>query len=156
MAVPSSPEWEELERARRAIVALRGIREPEFTEPAKSKIYDSVEGLAENRNPPTEKNPNDAKLTEDLLRLIASPLTPAIIFDIPPPWMEFFAGLDIVGMGGPMHLAFPAREGVRVVSENTELPSLSENWLLVWFNGAEGWNRLTRGKPWYGNVFKND
>ena len=158
MATPSRPDPEERLAAQKAIAAQRGTIEPTYTEVEKGAIYTTLTELAKKRNPPTEKNKNDAQLTESSFRAIGSPLTPAVLFDVPQGKTHFFADLSTLGMGGPTHLALPAKGGPKVIkSGDPAAPAdLAENWILVWFNGAEGWNKLKRGGVWCGNVFNDD
>ncbi|MCY3017934.1 MAG: hypothetical protein NTW87_02730 [Planctomycetota bacterium] len=75
-----------------------------------------------------------------------SGLSPLVLTRNAGPRLLLFQGLEPYGLGGPTHAAFMTQKGVQVVGGGKDLPvaDMSEAWMLFWYNGAVGWDKLVR------------
>jgi hypothetical protein len=79
---------------------------------------------------------------------IQTELSPATLYGSRTDFLQFFAGLKEYGLGGPSFAAYVTRDGAQVVRVGgaMDAASMSENWVLVWFAGTEGWTHWD--SPW--------
>lgn len=76
-------------------------------------------------------------------------LSPAWRLNTDSATVNIFDGIKDYGAGLPSHMAFMNADGkVKVVNagESFNGKDMSANWILVWFNGSEGWNEFDI--PW--------
>ena len=80
--------------------------------------------------------------------VIRTNLSPAVLLHSEATQIRLLDRLKEWGVGGPQHLAMPMRAGIRMIhgGHSAHGPDMSEAWLLVWFNGAEGWTHWD--VPW--------
>jgi len=63
-------------------------------------------------------------------------------------YLGLFTGLTNYGLSAPSHLAWPTMNGPRTFKrgELLGLTNMAQNWILVWWAGAEGWTNWD--SPW--------
>ncbi len=78
-----------------------------------------------------------------------SPYSPAQLVNTDSRQITLFHNLSEWGLGSPTHLAFSTKGGVKVFSGDAIKTEevLTESWLLVWFQGGEGWDKI-RFRPY--------
>lgn len=86
------------------------------------------------------------------LVIAQSDLCPAIVIRARSQQICLFAELDAWGLGGPTHVAIPTADGVETLALEESAATFNgerqtEPWLLCWFEGAPGWDRLWYGQP---------
>ncbi|MBM3334782.1 hypothetical protein FJY63_08985, partial [Candidatus Sumerlaeota bacterium] len=95
------------------------------------------------------------------LAVAQSDLCPAIVIRARSRRLRLFADMPAWGLGGPTFAAIPTEDGIEILSSANcnsifacpDILRQSEPWLLCWFEGAEGWDRLVYGQPchWRGH-----
>ena len=75
-------------------------------------------------------------------------LSPAILVHSSMRYLGLFADMAASGLGAPAHVAWSTRDGPRAYKPGTtyDISAMEENWLLVWWAGAEGWTNWDA--PW--------
>lgn len=84
----------------------------------------------------------------ELGEMMISKLSPAFRMVVNTGKVVFFDDLDLWGLEGPSHMAFSGHDGVQVLERGDRFngADLAENWVLVWFHGAAGWEDFD--VPW--------
>ncbi|MCX8036177.1 MAG: discoidin domain-containing protein [Candidatus Sumerlaeia bacterium] len=86
------------------------------------------------------------------LLVAQSDLCPALVMQTHAESLRLFDGLEPWGLSGPMHLAVPTDNGIVVKNAGAHAAWVdgarqTEAWLLCWFEGGRGWDRLAYGQP---------
>jgi hypothetical protein len=81
------------------------------------------------------------ELEQGTLAVLQTELSPATLFHVGASDVSFFSQMAQYGLGGPTFSAYSAVAGPTVVARGNpfETETMIENWILVWFAGAEGW-----------------
>jgi len=84
----------------------------------------------------------------DLGQLLLSKLSPAMRLTVRASSATFFEDLPKWGLKSPSWMAYASAQGVKVVpgGQTIEGAMMTENWLLIWFHGSEGWGDFD--VPW--------
>ncbi len=79
---------------------------------------------------------------------VQTELSPATLYHSSGNYLGVFTGMTNSGLGAPSHLAFSTPRGPRSYAANEKLDprGMEENWIVVWFAGAEGWTNWD--SPW--------
>lgn len=74
--------------------------------------------------------------------------SPAYLVETDASQLLVFDRIGKWGLGLPSHFAFAAADGIRVQSAKMPVrgENMAGNWILVWFNGSEGWDYFD--VPW--------
>src|SRR5688572_3564301 len=80
--------------------------------------------------------------------LLQTELSPATLVHSSTKYLGLFAGLTNYGLSAPSHVAWPTMNGPRTFKrgESLGLTNMAQNWILVWWAGAEGWTNWD--SPW--------
>ena len=80
--------------------------------------------------------------------VIETELSPATLVHSTGRYLGLFRRPGQYGLGAPTHVAWSTREGPRCFKNGAEIDvtHMQENWGLVWFAGAPGWNHWD--SPW--------
>ncbi|HSH17658.1 MAG TPA: hypothetical protein VLD18_16580, partial [Verrucomicrobiae bacterium] len=80
--------------------------------------------------------------------ILQTELSPALLIRSQSSYLGLFQNMAATGLGGPHHLAFSTPGGPRPFKKGDKLEGnqMEENWILVWFDGAEGWTNWD--SPW--------
>lgn len=80
------------------------------------------------------------RLTNDFC-VLQTELSPAVVVHSETPHLTLFSGLTNVGLSAPKFVAWATRNGPRTFQreEKLDVSVMAENWILVWWVGAEGW-----------------
>ena len=81
-----------------------------------------------------------------------SELTPAIAIRSRLATLTLFADMARFGLDGPTHVAYPTAGGIKTAGRGQIADALSESWLLVWFAGGEGWDKIKHSAYAQNNV----
>lgn len=84
-----------------------------------------------------------------------SELTPAIVIRTRLSSVRLFDQMRAFGLDGPTHVAYVAGGQVRTAGRGQIAGPLDEGWLLVWFAGGQGWDRI-RHSAYAQNNVKDD
>ena len=84
-----------------------------------------------------------------------SELTPAFLFLSTSNVMRLFDRIAEFGLGPPTHVGYVSAGGVRVAGRGTIDDRLAESWVLVWFSGSPGWDRIARA-PYVNKHLKDE
>ena len=71
-----------------------------------------------------------------------SELTPAIVFRSKAPTMRLFDRMADFGLDGPTQVAYVTAGQIKVMGRGELAGPMEESWLLVWFSGGKGWDRI--------------
>lgn len=73
--------------------------------------------------------------------VLQTELSPAVVVHSETSHLTVFAGLTNVGLSAPKFVAWATRNGPRSFQrgETLDVSVMAENWVLVWWAGAEGW-----------------
>jgi hypothetical protein len=82
-------------------------------------------------------------------------LTPAIAIRSRLSSLTLFADMARFGLDGPTHVAYPTAGGIRTMGRGQIAQPLSESWILVWFTGGTGWDRIRYSSYAQNNVKDN-
>jgi hypothetical protein len=80
--------------------------------------------------------------------IVETELSPAILLRSTNRYLGLFTELRRHGLGAPSHVAWSTPGGPRAFQNGKllDVAGMEENWLLVWFTGASGWNQWD--SPW--------
>ncbi len=73
--------------------------------------------------------------------VLSTELSPATLVHSATSHLTVFGGMTNAGIGAPLHIAWPTREGPRTFKrgEKLDVSVMTEGWVMVWWAGAEGW-----------------
>lgn len=86
------------------------------------------------------------------LAIAQSDLCPALVIRSRSRQLRLFADLEAWGLEGPARAAIPTAQGIQLLSRppgTTQIDGRqqAQPWLLCWFAGGRGWDRLHYGQP---------
>jgi hypothetical protein len=80
------------------------------------------------------------------LEVISSGLSPFVLVRNEGSKVKLFQGMEAYGLGGPANAAYVEEHKVKVIStsEAIDTSKMTESWMLFWFGGAKGWDKIGR------------
>jgi hypothetical protein len=117
--------------------------------PRAPALYGSLTGSASrdiSRARPSATN--DSSWRQAAFFVLQTELSPAVLVHSTGRHLNLFSDLKSHGLGAPRFVAWSTPNGPRSFSRGAELDvkKMEENWLMVWFAGAEGWTNWD--SPW--------
>lgn len=126
-------------------LVLAGCRpgsNPSSGDPAAKALYGAPTGTASVRIARSALlNPGAENWQTNDFFVLSTELSPATLVHSASPHLTVFGGMTNAGLGAPLHVAWPTREGPRTFrrGEKLDVSVMAEGWVLVWWAGAEGW-----------------
>jgi hypothetical protein len=123
--------------------------EPTPPNPTALALYGPPTGVASKEIPRAlSSRADDSEWQAASFYVLETELSPATLVHSSGKELSLFAGLTNYGLGAPTFLAWATMNGPRTFKrgENFAVTNMAENWVLVWWAGAEGWTNWD--SPW--------
>jgi hypothetical protein len=128
-------------------VAPSGERTP--PDPNAPALYGPPKGVASKEIPRAlSSRADDSTWQSAPFYVLETELSPATLIHASGKAISLFAGMTNSGLGAPTFMAWATMNGPRTFKrgENFAVTNMAENWVLVWWAGAEGWTHWD--SPW--------
>ena len=123
--------------------------EPTPPNPTAPALYGPPKGVASNEvSRVLFPGAGDSTWQSAPFYVLETELSPATLVHSSGKALSLFAGLTNYGLGAPTFMAWATMNGPRTFKrgENFAVTNMAENWVLVWWAGAEGWTNWD--SPW--------